>query len=113
VNDDDAEAFAIADAAEGAILALEADCPVIGAVRIDAAQHLHQRGLARAVLADDGVYLAGADADRDVVERLDARKRLGDPAHFEKRLQKLTSWSVVQLGWHPVPSPIVRLHGER
>ena len=36
-------------------------CAVIGAVRIDAGQHLHQRRLAGAVLADHGVDLAGHD----------------------------------------------------
>ena len=59
------------------------DFAVIGAVRIDAAQHLHQRRFAGAVFADDGVDLARADIQIDIVQRLHARKRLGDAAHFE------------------------------
>ena len=53
VDDDDAEMFAVGDAREAALLALEMDLAVIGAVRIDAAQHLHQRRFAGAVFADN------------------------------------------------------------
>ena len=41
-----------------------------------ARQHLDEGGLARAVVTDQGVHLAGADVEVDVVERLRARERL-------------------------------------
>ena len=59
VDDDDAELLAVGDALEAALLALVIDLARIGAVRIDAAQNLHQRRLAGAVLADQRVDLAG------------------------------------------------------
>ena len=58
MDDADAEVFAIADALEMALLALEKDRAFIAALRIDPAQHLHQRRFARAVLANDGVDFA-------------------------------------------------------
>ena len=39
-----------------------------------AGQYLHQRGFPRAVLADDGVDLAGDEIDRDVAEHFDGAK---------------------------------------
>jgi hypothetical protein len=71
------------DAGEAAFLAFEMDLAVVAAEGIDAGQHLHQRRLAGAVLAADGVDLAALDAEIDVLQRLDARKRLGDAAHLE------------------------------
>ena len=53
------------------------------AVRIDARQHLHQGGFARAVLADDGVDLALFDAEIDVRQGLHAGEGLGDVTHLE------------------------------
>ena len=83
VDDDDAFLLAVMDAGETALLALVADVAVVAAVRIDAGQHLHQRRLAGAVLADDGVDVAALDHQVDVLQRLDARKRLGDVAHLQ------------------------------
>ena len=85
VDDDDALAFAVVDAFEVAFLAAIDDLAVIGAGRIDARQHLHQRRLAGAVLADHGVDFALLDAEVDVRQRLDAGKRLGDAAHLQNR----------------------------
>ena len=56
--------------------AAELDRPGVGLV--DADEDLHQRRLARAVLAHQRVDGAGRDFEVDVVERLDARERLGD-----------------------------------
>ena len=83
VDDDDAEMLAVVDAFEMAILAAIDDRAVIGAGRIDARQHLHQRRLAGAVLADHGMDLALLDAEVDVRQRFHARERLGDVAHLE------------------------------
>ena len=75
--------LAVVDAFEVAFLPAIDDLAVIGAGRIDARQHLHQRRFAGAVLADDGVDLAFLDAEVDVRQRLDAGKRLGDAAHLQ------------------------------
>jgi hypothetical protein len=40
---------------------------------------MHERGLAGAVLANDGVNLAGAKAHVDAIERKNAREPLGHP----------------------------------
>ena len=85
VDDDDALAFAVVDAFEVAVLPAIDDLAVIGAGRIDARQHLHQRRLAGAVLADHGVNFALLHAEVDVGQRLDAGKRLGDAAHLQNR----------------------------
>ena len=51
-----------------------------------AAEDLHQRRLAGAVLADDRVDLAGADADRHVAQDLDRPERARQPHRLENGL---------------------------
>jgi hypothetical protein len=51
-----------------------------------AAEDLHQRALARAVLAEEHEHLAGADLQLHVVERHDPGEPLGDPRHAEKHV---------------------------
>ena len=64
------------------LLALEDD---LAAVRLmHAGQRLDERGLARAVLADEGVYLSGAQVELHAVQSLDAREYLGDILHFQQ-----------------------------
>ena len=46
--------------------------------REDAVDHLDERRFSRAVLAEQGMNLAGLDAQIDVVVRADARKGLAD-----------------------------------
>ena len=48
-----------------------------GGGRIRAGKHLHQRGLACAVLSDKDVHLAGIKVYVDILQRLYARKALG------------------------------------
>ena len=50
---------------------------------IQAEQHTHQRTFARAVLAQQGVYLALAQLQGDIVVGLDAGKLLGDMEHLD------------------------------
>ncbi len=83
VDDRDAGGLALADVAEPHHLALVDDVALVAAERVDARQHLHQRRLAGAVLADDRVDLAGLHLDRHVVQRLDAGELLADGAHLE------------------------------
>ena len=49
-----------------------------------AAEDLHQRALARPVLADQGMDFARVDAQRDAVESPRRPERLGHPRHFEQ-----------------------------
>ena len=63
--------------------ALVDDVARVRAVRVDPAEHLHQRGLAGAVLAADGVDLTGPHPQVDVGQGLDAGELLGDGAHLQ------------------------------
>jgi hypothetical protein len=63
MDDDDAELFAVRDRAELAKLAVVMDLALIGAGRIDSAQHFHQGRLAGAVFPDKRVDFAFADLE--------------------------------------------------
>ena len=91
VDDDDAERFGIVDVAKTPLLAVEDDRPFIAAMGIDAAQHLHQRRLAGAVLADQCVDLACLHGEIDVAQRLHARKALADAAHLQHCRHRIMS----------------------
>jgi hypothetical protein len=84
MNDDDAERLGIIDVAEMPLLAVIDDAAVITSARIDATQHLHQRRLAGAVLANQGMDLALPDGEIDVAQRLHADEGFADTAHFEQ-----------------------------
>ncbi len=56
-----------------------------GGQLVDAGQHFHQRRLAGAVLADDGVDLACAEREVDVLDRRNAAECLGRAPEFEDR----------------------------
>ncbi|MCY1501378.1 hypothetical protein D9M68_354510 [compost metagenome] len=92
VDDDDAKVFAVGDRREATRFATVVDLAFIGAGGIDAAQHLHQRRLAGAVFADERVDLAFADLEADIVQRLDARERLGDAPHFKNDIVHVQSF---------------------
>ena len=64
-------------------LAGEHDRRRVGGVH--AGEHLHERGLAGAVLADDRVHLAGRAVEVDAVEDPHAEEGLADAAHLEQR----------------------------
>ena len=83
VDDHDPDVLAVADAAEVHRLAVVDDLAVVAAGRVDAREHLHQRGLAGAVLTADRVDLAAADVEVDVLQRLDPGEGLGDGAHLQ------------------------------
>ena len=68
---------------------LKKNSPSYDAVGVHARDDLHQRGLAGAVLADQGMDLARADREADVLERLDARELLRDAAHLEQNVTHL------------------------
>src|SRR5438045_9717765 len=54
-----------------------------GEFRMHAGDDLHQRALARAVLADETMDLAGGEREVDPTQRLDAAEGLGDLLQFE------------------------------
>ena len=109
VDNNDAQALAVLDVVEAAFLALKDDIPLIGAKGIDAAENVHQRGFARAVLAADGVDLAFFDFDVHLVQRFHAGEDLGDVLHFEKRVAQVTFLQVLLRGdgRRIRPSPLV------
>ena len=65
-------------------LAVDQNVALVGL--IDAVQHLEQRGLAGAVLADEADDLALVDGEADIVQRLHAGEGFRDVADFEDRL---------------------------
>lgn len=72
-----------------------------------AGKQLHQRGLASAVLANDGVNLAGTHRDLNILENLHRTKRLRQPDRPDKgRVWRRFSKS-------HVPSPISGANGRR
>src|SRR5215216_6319186 len=83
MDDDDAERLGIVDVAKAPLLAVEDDAALIVAMRIDAAENLHQGRLAGAVLADQRMDLARLDREVDVAQGLNAGKTLAYAAHFE------------------------------
>src|SRR3954467_5736881 len=91
MDDDDAERLGIVDVAEAALLAIEDDGALVAAGRVDAAEHLHQRGLAGTVLADEGVDLPGFNREVDIAQRLHAGKALADVTH----LQHCSHWIIL------------------
>ena len=58
--------------------------PSVGPV--EPVEDVHERRLARAVLAEQRVHLAAAHVERDVVVRDDARELLADAPHLEDEL---------------------------
>src|SRR5664280_2883198 len=49
---------------------------------VDAGQDLHERRLARAVLANECVHLTGKEVEAGILERKHARKALADAGHL-------------------------------
>ena len=65
VNHADAGGYGVARPGEGHGLVVDEDLSGVGLV--EAVEDVHERGLARAVLAQEGVDLAGLDSQVDVV----------------------------------------------
>ena len=62
-------------------ICLALDFHVAAVAGVDATEHLHQRGLARAVLAQKRHDLAASQLEIHMVQRLYAGKRLADIVH--------------------------------
>ncbi len=53
--------------------------------QMSAAEHLQQRTLPGAVLANQGEHFAARNGKRDIVKCLSWTKPLADPSHFKQR----------------------------
>ncbi len=84
MDDDDATGLTVADRLVVQHLTVIQNFAFIGAVAVDARQHLHQGGFACAILTADGVNLSGLDRQVHIVQRAYARENLADPPHFQK-----------------------------
>ena len=81
---DDADAAIARIARAGNLHGQAVETNLAGVLAIGAAQNLHQRRLAGAVLSEQHVHVAGFDGEVHGVERDHAGKGLADPAHFER-----------------------------
>ena len=61
--------------------ALIVQIDLAGVRLMHAGDHLHQRGLARAVLAQQRVHFAGTQVQVDTAQRVDAGETLADIGH--------------------------------
>jgi len=83
VYDDDSFFFALLDVTELALHIFVEDLAFIGAMGIYPGEHFHQGRFARAVFTDQSMDFIVFDFKRDIAQRLDAGKGLGDVLHFE------------------------------
>ena len=79
----DAELSRLGRAADRHRLALPEDAPLVRRER--AVEHLDQRRLAGAVLAEQRVHLAVADIEADVIAGRERAESLGQPLRLEQR----------------------------
>ena len=79
VNDDDARLLSLLGTMEFDFLAFIGDGSRI--LGVDAREHLHQRGLAGAVLAHQRMHFALANLQIDVIQRVHAREGFVNPFH--------------------------------
>ena len=84
VHHADAQCICIIGIADGNLLAVFADLTSFRLVQ--AKQHAHQRTFAGAVLAQQGMYLAFAQLQGDIVVCLDPRELLGNVEHFDHKI---------------------------
>ena len=91
VHRGDASGLCLVRAVEGDLLAVHADGARVRPV--DAGDDLDERGLAGAVLAHQGVDLAGGDREVHVLQRPDARELLADALELEQRCHAVLAHS--------------------
>ena len=73
----------IASFADANVTGLPPSTDLAGVGLVEPVEDVHQRRLARAVLAEQRVHLAATELEVDVVVGDDAGERLRDPAHLE------------------------------
>ena len=96
VDDDNAGGFGCLQVLELDLLAFEEDLPVVGSMRIHARKHLHQRGLARAVLATDRMNLTAVDGKVHVIKSPYSWKLFGDVSHLQNGVRHRNS--IIHIG---------------
>ena len=96
--------FRLASAAFVETGRLAGDEDLAGVGLVDAAQNLHQRRLAGAVLADQADDLAGPDLDRDVLQRVNAGEALVDPDHRQGRVGRLGVHLTIRISLRSIDS---------
>ncbi len=82
MNESDAVALGFPHVAQNDGLAVDEDFAFVGQVR--SPEYFHEGALARAVFAHQGQHFPGLERQRDVLQRDDTRKPLGDAAHREQ-----------------------------
>ena len=97
VHHADAGAHGVAGSCERLRGAVEQDLALVGLVQ--AVEHVHERGLARAVLAQQAVDLACLDREVDVVVGRERAEALGDAAQLEGHRRSSNGWC---RGWWDV-----------
>jgi hypothetical protein len=99
VDDPDTTALAGTDVLEIAWPAVEDDLTLVAAVRVDAAEHLHQRRLACAVLTADGVDLAVTIRYRSAIATI--RSGCASRRHPPMRSSSASATWGADSGWWP------------
>ena len=100
MDDDNALGFAVLDFGEFADLSIVDNVAGIGAVGINTAEDLHQRGFTGAVLTDQRVDGAALHHQVHVVKGLDTGKLLGDVFHFQNNVRQVTAsvaWNIMRI----------------
>ena len=82
VDHADAVAVGIARGADDDLLAVDEDLSLVG--EVNAREHVHERGFAAAVFAEQRQDLAPVDIEPDAVIGDDGAEALGDVAHFDR-----------------------------
>ena len=82
VDHADAVAVGIARGADDDLLAVDEDLSLVG--EVNAREHVHERGLAAAVFAEQRQDLAPVDIEPDAVIGDDGAEALGNVAHFDR-----------------------------
>ena len=84
VHHADAQCICIVGVADGDLLAVLADLTSLRLIQAE--QHAHQRTFAGAIFAQQGVYLAFAQLQGDIIVCLDPREFLGDVEHLDHKI---------------------------
>ena len=104
VDHADAEVKGILRRADDDFLSVDADAPLIR--EVDPGKHVHKRGLAAAVFAQQGQNFAAIDVQPDPVVGKDGAEALGDVPHFD-------CGGLVVQGHHPPLSLIMATMPQR
>ena len=83
MDNSDPSLLRLSDIPELAYLSFHDNVSSVTAVRIDAAEDIHQGGLTRAIFANQRLDFAATDLEGNLVQGLDTRKLLCDVAHFK------------------------------